>query len=391
MKLTALILLALTVASCTSTKAPTTAASSSAAVTSTNAADIYRQAFTHLPDADHDRLLRTWDDAPLDDSTKAFLKEHAEAISLFRQATATEHCDWGNIVEGRTYTATARLAPSRQLAALVHLNISMLMKEGHADQAYEDMARLLTMTHQIAVNDSLVARFSTDAEFDAILTQVAQTLPDAPQMVVRAFNRAWKSQPAPEAYTAAMRRELPHLKPVLAEVSKEDPEKLLARDGEISMMISFGTMNEPQEERDARIQRTRETWLDPQKRQAAIDSLPELWEETIKVLELPAYKYQAASTALRKKIDAHPLYFFVPPVQQLHDRTQTYTVRRAFLQTALSIAIEGKEAIANTTDPAGEGPLQYVQAGDAYELRSILETNGHQERQRIGHPDPAAQ
>ncbi len=347
-----------------------------------NAADLYRQAFASLPDSTHEPILRDWDSVALDGSTAEFLKQHAAAIDLFRQATAINNCDWGKLVEGRTYTAVARLAPARSLRILLQLNARQLIKDGHVSEAFDDFARLLTMSRQVAAGDVVVARLSTDAHFDAILSQVAQALPDTPPDIVRAFARAWKAQPAPEPYTAALRREMPFLKPVLTEVAKEGSDKLLARDGELTMMISFTAFDETDEQRAARVKVARDTWLDPQKRQAAIDALPALWEESIRVLELPAYKYQAAFNKLQKRIEDHPFYFFAPQVEFLHDRAKSYTVRRAFLDAALAIALDGKEAVATIPDPASDGPFRYTESGRTYELRSELETNGHQEVQR---------
>jgi hypothetical protein len=311
----------------------------------------------------------------------ATLNRYREPLDQFHRGAAASGCDWGPAVHDGQFAAAARVAPAWTLKSLAQFNARYLFEHGKPAEAYDEVARVLAFARHVGSEGALAARASEGRIVESAAQQVGMMLHDTPPEVAKLFAARLKGLGPSMSYADALRREAAWAGPNLREWAKADPQKLVGPEGRFTRLISLRYPLDPDAaaKRAADVEALRAVWLDPARRDAAIEGVRPLMEEAAKALEASREAFPAAAEALQRRLVASPLArVVVPDVNRERERMLVETVYRSMTEAAVAISLEGPEAVNRFRDPAGEGPFEYVVTeapqggGLVYELRSKL-------------------
>ena len=350
-----------------------------------NAAQYYDRAFAKLPDenaADYLYLI-SWYEAKTDHPRAgATLKRYREALEAFHWGAAATGCDWGPAVHDGNFTAVARVSPAWMLKSLAQFNARYLFEHGKPAEAFDEVARILAFGRHVGSEGVLAARESEARIVESVAQQVGTMLHATPPEVAKRFGARLKGLGPSMPWADAVRRQAAYVGPNLRGWAKDDPEKFVGPDGRFTRAVALRYRLDPEAEkkRAADAQALRALWLDPRRRDAAIEAVPPLVEQAARLLELPNDQFPAAAEAFQRQLEAHPLALLVvPDVAREREKMLAEAVHRAMLEAAVALRVEGPEAVSRYRDPAGDGPLELsvLEAprggGErAYELQSKL-------------------
>lgn len=330
--------------------------------TTTNAADLYRQAFALYAALTNDEknILRDWQ-TNVDVSVEAELCEKLRPIcDLMHQASAVTNCDWG--IEPMTFTTKfPHLAASRNIARAAIWNAAHCRSNDVAG-ATEDVLSVLRVGHNVS-RSALIGCLVDMAVQGVASSYVAQNVglfagTDSQRLVAAFRDPAYEETPS-----RAMEQEadiMERMAVELTSLSAAEIEKGLSRLGFDALLHP----NSPELDRAAEL-----AWL----KQIA-DSERELADALASSSEGEYETWQKRSTELRA---SNPLAeMLLPDYDKFVDKARYAAVNREMVVAGLAVAENGTEALPAHPDPSSGQPFVYTQTADGFELQSSYQVNG---------------
>jgi hypothetical protein len=342
---------------------------------SENAALQYWQAFASLPalDADQEKLLENWAQAPLNEATRELLKQsHASLMFLHRGAKLRE-CDWGFDYRDGISLHLPHLAKARVLARLAALDARRAFEEGHSDRARDDSLGMVAMARQIGGDHTLVSMLVCYAIEGMTVDLVAPYLPQLG---------------ASRSDALRMFETLP-------------PSPTLAHGVMCEKRLAYSIIRQLQEAEQRRPGSWREVWqsmlgpdvANPLKEGDDFDDLIKLledfqlvYDELAVLTALPPKEFDAKLPAFAKAAEAaNPVAkLLLPAMEKVVAAQRRAEVRMAMLLAGIAVVEGGSEKLSNIKDPFSGAPFQYRGLDTGFELASDLEENGEPVTLMIG-------
>jgi hypothetical protein len=97
------------------------------------------------------------------------------------------------------------------------------------------------------------------------------------------------------------------------------------------------------------------------------------YEEMSRQLELPLDKFEKEFARVSKERAGNPVFkVFFPALLEVRRAQARAEIRRALLEAAMAIQLDGREALKKHPDPALGGPFEYAPFEGGFELRSNM-------------------
>lgn len=336
-------------------------------VAGANAAIKYWQAFALLPplDKDQEKLLQEWNKAPLDPAALALIEGSRASREYLQRGASLDRCDWSLDYGDGIRLLLPHLSKSLTLARLTALHARQEFKQGHGKAGWQDVTALLKLARHVEMTPIMIANL-VGYRIEATAIEAA-----APYL------SGLKSALPPSA--AAVLDGLP---------AGATLQQLVLMEKQIGPLWLIQEMKEAE-------QRKKGSWQDvwngvfQSMEGTDRDAVPPVktFEQAVKLMDdlLPLNERLAKLAALPwkefdreypefVKMKAHnPLGGFLLPTVDKYVEVQRRTqAQLALFKAALAVVQDGPDALKGTKDPFGEGPFEYRELGNGFELKSKL-------------------
>lgn len=333
----------------TASPAPLTAASTSPAATQAtqdNAATLYRQAWALLPQSGGDQqAISDWDTTPLNATTTSLLKRYQASLDLTRRAAAVPSADWQMPYTvagmGKFLWETSGL---RELCYLSLLDARVALLQHREADAVADVAASLALGRHVSAEPVLVSRLVSIAISARTIDFTAAHLPELSPQALRDLKTRMDRLPHMTTATDMVRAERKY-----AVASLEEQ--------------GLGPMAE---------------------------QLAGFYDELTKAVALPPDQFEAEQQRLSQKAkESRQLAgILLPSFSKAMETDRRGQAHEAMFRTAIEVQLNGPTAVKASHDPFGDGPFEYRQLSNGFELRSKLVYKGEPAALTVGQDTP---
>ncbi len=333
--------------------APTPAAANAPPPTATapsDAAALYRQAFTLLDRLDEDDArhlgMCSADECwvattPLDRTTAVLAGRMWEAVNYARSAAVLPAARWEISGDLAKSVELRRKVP--QLAGLLVLNARHELEAGQPEAAVSDLVATMALSRHAASEPNLMAKQLEAAAWRPAAEVLSRNLNTLPKNLIAGLPARLERLPPAPAFRAVLQGE------------RETAGKLSGKQG-LAAAAMAKSLDGFYQSLDAAADRP------PQQFAARVD------EELAKV----PLNTQAKVIA--------------PALKQVREQAAVLEARRAMLDTAIRVVVKGAAAVESSKDPFAEGPFGYKAHTDGFELSSGLRVKDRVVTLRVGPP-----
>jgi len=322
----------------------------------TNAATIYRQAFTlyNALSQEQKDLIGNWR-SNVDTSVAAEVCDKIQPIcNLMHQAATATNCDWGLEQPFTVNISLPHLNPSRNLARVA------VWSAGHCrtnapSAAVDDLVAASRLGQKVALTPVLIGHLLNlsiqNMVIDSAASQ-ASTLAGDPRLVQLLngadYNQGLRYAIEQEAGISERTAD------AMLNMSSEDVTNLLA-----SFFAHSSTPLTP---------------MEPAQAIADIRQVADLKRQYAQTLELPETDYHEWLTSQETVRNTNPFAEdFLSSIERSVSRTQAMTVYNAMAVAGLSIMQDGLDVLPSHPDPTTGQPFTFRQTPDGFELESSFQ------------------
>ena len=339
----------------------------------TNAALKYWQAFATLPkltDAEQKVLTLEYATMPLDARARELVTNAEYSLRMMHRGASVRPCNWGiGWKEDGAETRLPQLSAARVLAALATLRARISFEAGRTQAAVDDIVAALILGRQSSLDGSLIGVVNGYAIETHTYDALAAHLPRLKADVLRDLQSRFRSLPPGGRPALAMRDAEANTVEwirgkVAATKDTDDLPKLV-----VELGIVDGT---DAAERSAKAHAlvegcggTKTGFL------KYLDEMQGAYAIAAQKLDMSLAHSETEIDRLTKENAANPLFAAVFPSVLACRRAQARSaIRRALLETAIDIQLNGRDALKNYADPVMGGPFELTAFDGGYELRS---------------------
>lgn len=339
-----------------------------------NAALKYWQAFAQLPkltDGYADKLNAECLTMPLDAHARELVNKSAYALDMLHYGAALPRCNWGVDHEPGIATRLPQAQASRALTAIALLRARLRFADGQPASAVNDLVDCLTLARHISVNGvsiMVLVGYSIETRTGQAL---GAGLPKLSADMLEKLRTRLKALPEGGSPVKALPFEeksfdISFVRPLKEATSKESLEALLSQ-----LFATEGKLSEVRERMRLAMEGrngTVEVMLEHAAEMKAgylrlTPSLSRSMEECVAAWEQET-KLQSANPVFKE---------FASSLPHMRWRQLQAEVRRALLLAAVTVQLNGRDALGAVPDPVLGGPFEYVAFDGGFELRSKLE------------------
>lgn len=336
-----------------------------------NAALRYWLAFAMMPalSTEQDEIVGNWDTAPLNGKAKEIVNSSRSSLDLLQRAREVTNCDWGLLDDGPE-TLMPHLAKARQLARLAGLRIRCRVAEGDEGGAVEDTLAVLALARQVSVDRLLISQLVAYAIEHVAINAAADGLRRLHPDALRRLSEGLARLPEPRnGFREGILGEQHAMIDWFI-------ERLKAGDKRVEALIAQeveGTRDLAGAKDATKAAQKVQNWIqelvrmrDYYSRMASLAGIP-----------LPEFdrRIDALNQAMMKDCPnlAPALAPAMAKVRYQEARVQAH---RAMLKAAIAFALDGPEGLSKIKDPFGDGPFEYREIGNGFQLKSKLLIDG---------------
>jgi hypothetical protein len=342
-----------------------------------NAALKYWQAFATLPkltDAEQNKLTAGYLTMPLDAQARELLTKAAYALQMMHHGAALRNCDWGVPPEEGIYARLPQGPAARVLSSLACLRARLRFEEGKSAEAVDDIVAGMALGRHVSQDGLLILLFVGYGIEHRMSETLALYLPKLDARMIKDLKARLDALPPGGSPAQALRLEEKFGLDWFVRTVKEtkDKERVLALLE--PLFLSEGEVRASPEQRAARGRAflekcggTTEGVL-----RFAEQVRPSYARMTQK-LGLPPEQFDKEFEREEKKQAGNPVFKLVfAALRRVRGQQAVADVRRALLEAALAVQLDGKGALKDHPDPVAGGPFEYVAVEGGFELHSKL-------------------
>lgn len=354
---------------------PSAASAEASAEPGANAGLKYWQAFAQLPritEAEQQKLNAEYLTMPLDANAREIATKGEYALRMLQRGAALKRCDWGvSYEEDGIEVLLPHVQAARTLSSLAGLRARMRFEEGRRADALDDVLAAMALGRHVSRDGSLIAvlvGYSIENRMGDVL---ALYLPKLDPATIEGLKKRLAALPAFATPSSALLQcEKATLDWFIRIVkAAKDKEGLLAM---------LGPLNG--ESKDAPEQRREKGIAFLKACGGSADGIVQFAEKTrpsytlmAKNLDLPIGQFADEFERERKRQAGNPVFqLFFPALDKMRWSQARMEVRRALLEAALAVQLEGRDALKTHTDPVASSPFEYTAFQGGFELRSPL-------------------
>lgn len=333
-----------------------------------NAALVYWQAFSLLPDLDDAQtksLHAVLEGGKADANVSKMLRQANESLRLLRRATKYSQCEWGLEYERGIETVLPHLSQSRKLSRLACARAQVRFEEGNSKAAVDDVIATLSMARTIGQN-AVIISLLVDYAIEAQATDVlARNLPQLKAKELEELEKQIAGLPKSTTMIDGMQVEKELcLGWFIRELRKPGTKQRILKlfsDQNDPNVVALQKLSQPEILDVAKK-------LGPvyDKMIAAMTRSPDEVDALVKEYEAGEAKSLGPAQHLGSLI--------FPSVSSLRRTEAVQQARSSMLAAAIAIARHGQDALKREelSDPFGKGPFQYKSMGSGFQLTSKL-------------------
>jgi hypothetical protein len=344
---------------------------------SRNAALKYWQAFAQLPkltDAEQNKLFADDLTMPLDAHARELVTKTDYALRMMYQGAAAPRCDWGiDWEEGGMEVLLPQLRAAKVLSVLACLRARLRFEEGHNADAVADLVAAIAMGRHASLDGSFIGvlvGYSIEARVGEV---IALYLPGLSAETIEGLKKRLDALPPGSDPALALRNNGENILNWFVHKVKQakDPDRLLAVLGPL-LGERQGKGGDAAAEARAFFQECGGTTAGVVRRAEEVRPAYALLATK---LDLPLDQFEVEADREAKKRAGNPVFKLFFPRQELIAMRRARAraeVRRALLQAAIAVKVDGRDALKQHPDPVVGGPFEYVPFKGGFELRSKL-------------------
>jgi hypothetical protein len=349
-----------------------------------NAALYYWQAFAALPSPsgsgdklteDERNRIDEWETAPLDKTTEAALKKHADSLVYLHRGAAISNCVWASqfdLPRDGIGTRVHQGNKARGIRPAALLRARFRFAHGQPRRALDDLFALMRLARHLEPGGTLVGTllgYAIERDVIRVLASHMWLLAAEPELLTAAKTE-WDKLPPSRPMVDALREERDGMVGMLrheATVDQENPpdDELLHPIGFIPT-LAFILGEETFEQAVATVTGTVGRHYD-RLIQATSVSL-----DKIVAAEKAFFANWDKDTENDDPIAVNVAKMLLPGAGKLRLTEAELQTRRAMLRTAFDIAAEGADKLKTHTDPFGNAAFETRPVEGGYELKSAL-------------------
>jgi hypothetical protein len=337
-----------------------------------NAALKYWQAFATLPrlsGAEGQKLIAECLTMPLDAHARQVVTSSEHALALLHQGASLRNCDWGISYEEGYYTRVPHGPAARVLCSVACLRARIRFQEGKKAQAIDDIVAAMTLARHVTQDGTLVVVLLGSSIEPSITETLARHLPTLDASMIKDLITRIHALPPGGSPAKAMKSEQRDMDWFVRQVqSAKDLDQLLS----LLSLVAASEGQGPQRQEQARAL-LKECGGTAEGVAKALDEIRPCFDQMAKMLELPLDQFDNECKREESKRAGNPLFNKLfgsfPKIRRSQARTE---VRRALLEAALAVQLDGPDGLKKVPDPVSSGPFEYVAFDGGFELRSKL-------------------
>jgi hypothetical protein len=340
-----------------------------------NAALNYWQAFSTLPkftEAEQEKI-HEYLTSPLDDRARQIVTQAEYSLTMLHQGAALRRCEWGVSPEQGINVRFTQAPASRLLAALACLRARIRFEEGKSAEAVDDIIDTLTLGRHMSLTGTNIMLLVGFAIEHLATETLACDLPKLDPGMIKDFKQRLDALPRGMNVATSLETEETFFLDWFVRIVKQ------AKDKE-SLVAALDFVNLEPEGKPSGSNAKARAFVEEcggtvtgMLRYA--EETRAIYKQTEKMLNLPLHQFEKEFESQSVKRSSNPIYrVFFPAVVNMRRAQARMDVRRALLMAAISVQLEGSDAVKNHPDPVIGGPFEYVAFPGGFELLSKLKS-----------------
>lgn len=334
---------------------------------SDNAALQYWQAFAMLPalDAEQEKLLENWADAPLDDAARKVLTDSQASLMFLHRGGKRSRCDWGLDYNDGVSLYLPHLAKARTLGRIAALDARRAFADGQPLAAAQRAADMMALARQIGGDYTMVSTLVCYAAENIVVDLLAPHVQELDADYSKSVRMLDMLPPSPNlAHSVACEKQLgASIARLLREI--EAGQKGAWREAWLGM----ASPDVPEALRQ--IESLDEVL-------ALLEEFQGVYDELAELVALPPKEFDAKypEFAKRARAESPIAELLLPAMDKVIAAQRRTETRLALLLAGIAVAERGPAALADIDDPFGAGPFAYREVEGGFELSSGLVHEG---------------
>lgn len=328
-----------------------------------------RQSYPLAPDAA--AVLRKLVESPLDSEDEKLVKAASEALDEFHHGATSKRCDWAMSTEDGALANTAHRGAIMELVYVSGLRARLRFRDDDITGAMSDVLTAMAAARHLSTDGSLASvLFACRLEntLSGILTQDLYR-----------FSQAQLKELATEIDALPSGSDLGlafHEEKILRNELLDIGQKAKSRDDLIRLLLKgIPVLQSDQHSADAIVEGCGGTingFLDCVKQQRSFYSA---WDSRF---SLPPQEFETTYKAEIERLSAkNPvIQQFTPNLPRFRWADAYCQTRRALLQTAIAVRLDGPNNLNRHPDPYDNKPFTYIPIQNGFRLESRLTDNG---------------
>ncbi|HQR05968.1 MAG TPA: hypothetical protein PLN21_04045 [Gemmatales bacterium] len=349
-----------------------------------NAAMKYWQAIALLPhfDEKQEKLLENWNTIPLNAEAKQLLQTSQAIMKYLGRAATCSHCYWDLDYQEGPGLLLPHLAKCRTLGRLAALQIRYEFDNGNVSAGVDSFLNLMSLARNAGSDPILISILVGYAIESFALEAIAPYLPGLDKELLSKLAAGTAKLPKIALVQQAIGTEKTYMNGWLL---KQMEAAEMQKPGEWRTILqSLFSPDAREKEGNQKVLDSIDTFA---KAKQYSNDLMAVYDELFKAFNLP-YAEQAdrlweLTQQARKN---NPLaVLLLPALNKTHAAQNRYQAKLALFLAALAVAEKGPDELKAITDPFGNGPFEYKQLPQGFELTSKLKsTDGKQVSYSVG-------
>jgi len=342
-----------------------------------NAALKYWQAFATLPqltEAEGQRLSSECLTMPLDAGALEVVGRADYSFRMLHHGAALPRCDWGIGGEEGVYTRLPQVNAAWTLSALCCLRARQGFEAGRGAEAVDDVVAAWTLGRHVSLEGGFVALLVGYQIEHRMIETLAPHLPGLDPALLKDLRRRIAALPQFRSQATALRTDEGRTLDWLVRKVKGTKD----REGLLNLLAWIDAAEGPGRDSAAKARE----FLDACGGTA--EGLLRIAEEVrpsygslAEKIGLPPEQFEKEFEREATKRAGNPMFkAFLPALPQLRRAQARADVRRALLDAAMDIRLNGREALKDHPDPVTGAPCEYVGFPGGFELRSAYTHDG---------------
>ena len=328
-----------------------------------------RQSYPLAPDAA--AMLRKLVESPLDGEDEKLVKAAGEALDEFHHGATSKRCDWAISTEDGALANTAHRGAIMELVYVSGLRARLRFRDGDVTGAMSDLLAGMAAARHLSTDGSLASVLFAYRLENALSGILAQDLYRFSPAQLKELASDLDALPSGSNLAMAF-----HEEKVLRHEMLDIGQEAKSRDDLIRLLLEkIPILQSDKESANAIVDGCGSSikgFLDCVEQQRSFNNV---WDSRF---SLPPEQFEATYKAeLEKLSPKNPvIHQFTPNLPRFRWADAYCQTRRALMQTAIAIRLDGANKLNQHPDPYNSKPFIYITLDNGFRLESRLTENG---------------